>query len=84
MRLEIRADTGLPQLVLSRRNLLALLKKLDGNPLGSACTIQGGLDANGLFVKAEEDDVHYADRPAGRMHPLTELHITVPQTGLGG
>lgn len=48
--------------VLSRRNLLTLLAKLDGHPPNSACTIGGGTDAPGLFVKAEEDDVHYASR----------------------
>jgi len=62
-------------LILSRRNLLSLLAKLDGHPPDSACIIGGGTDALGFFVKAEEDDVHYADRGYpkwGEMHPDTE------------
>ena len=62
-------------IVLSRRNLLALLAKLDGHPEGSACTIAGGADAPGFLVRAEEDDVHYADRAPGRMHPETEARL---------
>lgn len=68
--------------VLSRRNLLALLTKLDGHPHGSMCMIAGGDDAPGLIVKAEEDDVHYKNRPAGRMHDDTEVNITKPMTGI--
>lgn len=63
MRLE-----GNNRLVVSRRNLLALLTKLDGNPLASACTIE----REGFYLQAEEDVVHYADRPAGPMHHDTE------------
>jgi hypothetical protein len=69
---------GTHWITLSRRNLLTLLAKLDGHPPDSACTIQGGADAWGYFVRAEEDDVHYFDRPAfletkwGPMHPDTE------------
>ena len=68
--------------VLSRRNLLSLLAKLDGHPPGSACTIGGGTDAPGLWVMAEEDEKHYADRVVpegmakwGPMHPSTEQKI---------
>ena len=68
-------------IVLSRRNLLALLSKLDGNPPESFCMIRGGDDAPGVIIKAEEDDEHYADRAAGRMHPDTENLITKPSTG---
>lgn len=60
---------------LSRRNLEALLTKLDGVPSGSNCTIMGGTDAQGWLVTAEENDVHYAERPAGGMHPETEAAI---------
>ena len=60
---------------------MALLAKLDGNPPESMCMIYGGSDAPGLLVKAEEDDVHYVNRPAGRMHPDTEGLITKPDTG---
>jgi hypothetical protein len=60
-------------LVVSRRNLLSLLAKLDGSPSHSACTIMYG----GFRLTAEENDVHYAhperDLPhPGAMHPDTE------------
>jgi hypothetical protein len=74
-------------LVLSRRNLLTLLAKLDGHPVNSACTIGGGDDALGYFVRAEEDEVHYAERevPAGMpkwgpMHPATEAVLRERRT----
>ena len=35
-------ERGRPRIVLSRRNLLALLAKLDGHPPDSACAIAGG------------------------------------------
>ena len=79
MRLEFHNDRLM--LVLSRRNLMSLLAKLDGHPPGSACTIIGGADAGGMMVKAEEDDIHYPDRPAGRMTDDTEAKITRPRTG---
>ena len=64
------------ELVLSRRNLLALLAKLDGHPPDSNCAILG----QGILVRAEEDDVHYADRPfAGRMIPETEAQLQRPK-----
>lgn len=55
---------------LTRRNLLSLLAKLDGNPPYSACTIlaPGGT----FFVKAVEDAEHYTDRAPGHMHEDTE------------
>lgn len=72
MRLELGPTTIL---VLSRRNLLTLLAKLDGFPENSACMIQGGSEALGIIVKAEEDSIHYADRPFGAMHDETEQAI---------
>lgn len=66
------------EVTLSRRNLLSLLVKLDGYPKDSACTIYTDMDTDGyiLVVKAEEDDVHYDERPApGVMHPDTEKVI---------
>lgn len=62
-------------LVLSRRNLLALLAKLDGYPPNSYCEIGGGEDAPGFRVTAEEDSVHYANRPPGAMHSDTEARV---------
>ena len=55
---------------LTRRNLLVLLAKLDGNPPNSACTI---FDSKGrVAVKAVEDAEHYSDREPGRMAAETE------------
>jgi len=63
--------------VLSRRNLLSLLAKLDGHPPDSACTIYN----QDIVVVAEPDEVHYADRDAGgRMHPKTESAISEQHT----
>ena len=72
MRLEHVKDV--PVLHLSRRNLVSLLAKLDGNPPNSACTLVAP-SAN-IVVHAEEDDVHYAHEsregaPAGYVHPST-------------
>ena len=82
MRLDLRPDSVM--VTLSRRNLLALLVKLD-QP-GSACTLvsQNGYDENGnqtldtlLVVHAEHDETHYADRPPpGPLHPATEQALT--------
>lgn len=71
----MRIEPG--RVVLSRRNLLSLLSKLDGSPADSACTIE----YDGVFVSAEEDEVHYSHpgRPAGLlpgvMHPDTEAAL---------
>lgn len=54
---------------LTRRNLNALLAKLDGHPPDSACTIE----KDGVFVKAVHDFAHYGGGVApGAMHPDTE------------
>jgi hypothetical protein len=68
---------------LSRRNLLALLHKLDWPP--SARTITNGdryrdgkpVDDVLLVLQAQEDAEHYARRPEARrpMHPYTESFI---------
>lgn len=70
-------------LVLSRRNLETLIAKLDANveePDVSAVTLIAG--GEGWLVRAEENDVHYSDRPAGRIHPRDEAKISAPKTGL--
>lgn len=58
--------------ILSERNLLALLTKLYTRD--SACEIVGGEDCPGVSVKAERDEQHYGDRAfgPGPMHPTTE------------
>ena len=54
---------------LTRRNLMSLLAKLDGNPPNSACTL---IDPdNRIAVQAVEDAAHYADRDPGPVHPDT-------------
>ena len=63
-------------IVLSRRNLLALLAKLD-QP-GSARTIMGGMaceGVEGLMIRSEDDAAHYADRAPGPMVQETELRM---------
>lgn len=77
----MKVDETQKMITVSRRNLEALLRKLDGSPQDSACTIGGGTDAPGWHIKAEENDVHYAERPAGRMIADTEIHISKPETG---
>lgn len=78
------SNTSFTMIVLSRRNLLTLLAKLDGFPKNSECMI-GAPEAYGEFyVKAEEDDEHY-NHPSridlgiptvpGAMHPETEYVI---------
>ena len=54
---------------LTRRNLLALLAKLDGHPQDSACTIS----KDGVYIKAVHDFEHYGGGvDPGSMHPETE------------
>lgn len=65
-------------ITLSRRNLLALLVKLDGHPPNSACTIAKITDRGVLMVRAVEDDEAYSERSCGKMHPATEVRITTP------
>lgn len=57
------------RVVLSERNLRALLSKL--TMPDSACTIT----MEGVYVSAEPDDQHYADRGPGPMHPHTEADL---------
>jgi hypothetical protein len=74
---------GVVTVTLSRRNLLALLQKLDWPD--SARTITNGdcyrdglpVDNVLLVLRGEDDDEHYARRqePPGPMHPLTEVFI---------
>ena len=61
MRLEL--SDGLVVIALSRRNLLALIAKLDGHPAGSAKTLtyETG-DGVRLVIRAEEDNEHYLNQ----------------------
>lgn len=60
MRIERNEEGGARGVVLSRRNLLTLLAKLDGSPTDSACTIIAPPQYGEFFVKGEEDEPHYA------------------------
>lgn len=69
----------LPRVYLSRRNLLALLSKLDRRANGEATT--GAIiksdnqhptypqTMSAIEVYAVEDDEYYIDRPPGAVHP---------------
>lgn len=63
------------RVVLSERNLRSLLSKL--RLPDSACTISKTTDdgAVTIFVSAEPDAQHYADRTPGPMHPATEAAL---------
>ena len=67
-------------IVLSRRNILSLLAKLDGHPKDSALTIFKIDDNSGKIfeISAEENYIHYGTRayPPGNMHSDTERQIT--------
>jgi len=69
-------------LIVSRRNLLSLLAKLDGAPNGSFCEIVfRHPDSAPFHLYAEEDAVHYAHpsrlgSPPGEMHEDTERQIS--------
>jgi hypothetical protein len=64
----ISAENGRAHIELTRRNLTALLQKLDAGESRSDCTLvkQDDLGMIGL-VTVVEDDAHYSDRPAGPM-----------------
>ena len=78
MRLDLVTPAQI-HIVLSRRNLLTLLAKLEGHPPLSACTISfpGAGEEPALVVSAESDDLRYGRRsaPAGAMHPDTEAWV---------
>ena len=61
------------EVTLSRRNLLALLHKLDWED--SERTIAKSQDGILVTLVVEEDDEHYGDGEFGIMHPETERFI---------
>ena len=73
------------QVYLSRRNLLTLLSKLDRKKKGeeTKCTIikrdnqhtTHSQNVEEVIVTAVEDEVYYADRPAGAMLPADDPQI---------
>lgn len=70
--------SGKIEVILSRRNLEAMLAKLNGHPPNSGLTALGSRDdAPGLILRVEENEPHYAHRGgvAGEVHPETEAAI---------
>ena len=77
---------------LSRRNLLALLSKLDRHEAGdfSACMIIKKADPEApqtqtmpdIAVVAISDEVAYGHRQAGAVAPEDEMNTTQPATGV--
>ncbi len=62
-------------LILSKRNLLSLLHKLEME--GSEKTLGVWDGTKWFYVKSESDEEHYKDRiPAGVMHPETEQFLS--------
>lgn len=76
MRVEV--VNGEVRVTLSRRNLRALLAKLDGHPPGSYASLRSpNFYSPSVLVTAEEDEVHYAHESRegngpGWLHPDTE------------
>lgn len=82
MRLHVDSIGGVIHIALSRRNLAAMLHKLDYFP-DSALRIESDPECFGgwqLVFTGETDQDHYGDRPLppGLMHPWTEYHLNSP------
>ncbi|WNM73881.1 hypothetical protein SEA_HOLT_51 [Mycobacterium Phage Holt] len=60
----IENSLGKPILELTRRNLETLLRKLD-DPLSARTLLCPG---GNIYVRAVEDDDHYAEREPGRIY----------------
>lgn len=73
----IQAESGVLVVELTRRNLTALLAKLDGHPPGS----HRSLAKTGVLVKAVEDLEHYADAAPGEVHEGTLRAMSADQNG---
>ena len=79
------------QIYLSRRNLLALLSKLDRRKVGevTACTLVKRDNPHPLYaqslpeilVTAVEDEDYYTEREPGPILPVDEARIKVAKTG---
>ncbi len=83
------------KIYLSRRNLTALLAKLDADAQGieTACTIIKHQNPDvpvyqqtmsTIAVIAVQDEEYYSTqaRPAGEMHPREEVQLAKPSTGI--
>jgi hypothetical protein len=68
--MKLTLDGPVARVTLSRRNLLTLLNKLS-DPESKRTLVKKG-ESTLLLVTAEEDDLHYKDRPEGEpgeVHP---------------
>lgn len=65
---------GTIRVTLSRRNLQALLLKLD-EPESARTLVRTTEEGHLLVVTGESDEDHYAEREAGRMHPREEARL---------
>jgi hypothetical protein len=82
------------KIYLSRRNLVALLAKLDADAAGieTACTIVKYQQPSPAYqqtmkeiaIIAVQDEEYYGTqaRPAGEMHPREEVQLDKPSTGV--
>lgn len=82
-----------PKLYLSRRNLLALLSKLDRDAAGehTVCTLikhqqpspayQQTMKEIAVIAVQDEDYYGIQDRPAGEVYPSDEVKLDMPSTG---
>lgn len=85
-----------PKIYLSRRNLMALLSKLDRDAAGEStyCSIIKYQQLSPhykqtmkvIMVTAVQDEDYYTDqaRSAGEMHPDDEKNLPKPTTGISG
>lgn len=64
-------------LKLSRRNLEALIAKLDNRTQMTPALIRDTDDGHRFIVIAEENDVHYKGREPGKMKPETEERMVL-------
>lgn len=72
----VKAEAGVLVVELSRRNLQALLAKLDGHPPDSYCTLM----KQGVMVKAVENEAHYSEYAPGELHEATADAITAAES----
>ncbi len=84
MRLRITeiGDQRVAEVTLSRRNLLALLRKLELHGSGREIWTEYDCPEGWILIaRAEDDDEHYAEReaPPGPMRPASELFIALAE-----
>ena len=73
--MKLKVENNLITVKLSKRNLLALLHKVD-SPDSAKTLFKQTDDDYRLILIAEPDSLHYQDNePAGKMHPSTEEFI---------